>query len=412
MYERRHLTSRSNPTSRPFTARLARFIWLPLALLVGMLLCPPVAADVLILKNGNRLEGRVEELGSGQYRITIDEGNVVTLRRDDVAKRVSGEAPIDELRRRLNAIAKEDRRALIELAAWAEVKGLRKSALAVYRLILKIDPHHEGARQQLGFVLHKNRWVRRSELKGQGLVRFRGSWHTPVEVDRIRVGEAVSEFLTLLGDVHHENKFIRENARLQLIKVNDDRLIPTLIAKLSDKSPVERLMCGDVLSNFGFAAGAAPLYRAWLNESVPACIDGFTALLGRYGRGEVGLWVARDLGRAVAGGRVGARGDGATGDGATGDGAARPVDEVDAHHLGRLLGFVENFPHRSAIDPMIDVMETQREWSRRIDRTLSRLLGLNSRSADQWRTSWSDMRDRVSVDLGTGWVGRAARPRR
>ncbi|MEM7262144.1 MAG: hypothetical protein AAF488_09145, partial [Planctomycetota bacterium] len=186
---------------------------------------PALLGDVLYLTNGNRIEGRVETLANGDYRVTVDVGNVVTLRSHDIERRERAEAPLDELERRAREVKDGDRKGLVELAAWAEIKGLRKGALSVYRRLLQIDPHHEGARHHLGYVLHRNRWVRRSELKGLGFVRFRGAWRTEEEVARIKREEAETQFTTLLADVQHDNKFIRENARYQLVEVRDPRLV-------------------------------------------------------------------------------------------------------------------------------------------------------------------------------------------
>ena len=151
-----------------------------------------------------------------------------------------------------------------------------------------------------------------------------------------------------------------------------------LIERLGGKSPVERLTCGDVLTNFGFQVAGEPLYHALIRETVPGCIDGFTALLGRFGKATLGVWVARDLERAA----------------------------TEPECLPRLIGLLENFPHRDAIGPLIEVMEKQRAWAVRIDRILSELLGVGSHTAGEWREIWAGMRDSVTVDLGTGWIGR------
>ena len=43
--------------------------------------------------------------------------------------------------------------------------GVRRAALRAWREVMRVDPHHAGARNRLGYALHRNRWVLREELE-------------------------------------------------------------------------------------------------------------------------------------------------------------------------------------------------------------------------------------------------------
>ncbi len=77
---------------------------LPLTLVVLF----PVAsalADIVRLKNGNVLEGRVRVINGGaSYEVTSEEGSTVTVPAANVVEHIRKEAPIDAFRRRLERL--------------------------------------------------------------------------------------------------------------------------------------------------------------------------------------------------------------------------------------------------------------------------------------------------------------------
>ena len=80
----------------------------------------PVSADQILLKNGHRLEGRIEPAGDGKIRVIVDEGQSVVVSSDQIAERIPGEAPIDAFEKRFARVPKDDRDGYIDLAAWGE----------------------------------------------------------------------------------------------------------------------------------------------------------------------------------------------------------------------------------------------------------------------------------------------------
>jgi dienelactone hydrolase len=88
--------------------------------------------DVVHLKNGGKIEGKVVEEKDGKLRIRTATGEVVVAR-DDVARIEAGPSPAEELAERRAKLDGRDPKAVLDLAKWAASKGLAKEALEVAR---------------------------------------------------------------------------------------------------------------------------------------------------------------------------------------------------------------------------------------------------------------------------------------
>ena len=63
------------------------------------------------------------------------------------------------------------------LGLWCRKNGLADEARLEFEKVVALDPDHEGARQALGYVRHRGRWLSRDEaMKAKGLVRHDGKW--------------------------------------------------------------------------------------------------------------------------------------------------------------------------------------------------------------------------------------------
>ena len=362
---------------RPAALRSAKLPVLVSGVLLLGLGIVPAFADTVQLKNGNVLEGRVTTR-DGNYHIFVEKGNSVTVPGASVAKHTPGEAPVDAFHRRFAALKSGDREGLIELAAWGEEKGLRRTPIKAYREILRIDPHHAIARDRCGYVLHENRWVHRDQLEERGLVRRHGQWMTPEDANRLEEDEAVREFRALLADISHENKYLRQNAFDRIFKVKDTRLLPFLRKLLSKEDPIERMVAGRVLGNHSFDEVGQDLYEAFIRERRPQARHAFRAVLRRYGRAELGNWIARDI--AAWGG-------------------------VDFFALQNLLELFEACPHRDAVPAVIDLLRKRATQSLALDllqRVLPSAGALDSHRA--WSDWWREAGPRQSADLGRDWI--------
>ncbi|MCI0650942.1 MAG: hypothetical protein L0Z55_03550 [Planctomycetes bacterium] len=339
----------------------------------------PSAADQLLLKNGNILDGRVERQPDGAYRVQIEEGNQVTVPAGDVEQWIRGPAPIDEFEARFATVDRKDYDALVELAAWSEERGLVRSARLVFRAILELDPHHAGARDRLGYVLYRNRWVSRAELERRGLVRYRGVWLAPDEIAAIRAGEAVAEFRALLADAHHDNRYLRENALTLLFALDDERLFPSLIELLPSDDPLDRMIAARVLGNFDFEPGGDAIYRAYLRERHDEVGEAMRAVLRAFGDARLGEWMGRDLANW------------------------RVLEDEPAEARSNLLALAILCPHRAVVPPLLAELESA-ETRGEAERTLIVLLGRLPPEAGSWREHWRALEPAMAADLGRDWI--------
>jgi len=106
----------------------------------------PVRGDVIHLKNGGRLEGRVTQQGeiiTIEYRggsIVVSSGDIIRIEKKATAEQVFA----DRLHKAAN-----DADACVELAGWAFKKDLNREYVQALRSALLIDPGHIKARRLL-----------------------------------------------------------------------------------------------------------------------------------------------------------------------------------------------------------------------------------------------------------------------
>lgn len=175
-----------------------------LALAFAFLVPSAVLADVVHLKNGKTLEGRVEKAG-GKVIVHTKFGKN-EFDESEVARIEEKSSPKEEFEKRRAAIKGDDVDALMSLYAWAKGENLKTQSTGVLRDILKIDPDNEAARKLLGYVNVDGEWVTEKEaeklaadaeakkMRAKGLVEYKGEWMTPEEKE-VKEHEAKGEVL-------------------------------------------------------------------------------------------------------------------------------------------------------------------------------------------------------------------------
>jgi hypothetical protein len=181
-------------------------------------------ADIVHLKNGKKVEGEVAPGAKpGTVEIRTGEGTSVTIPDGDVLKIEKLPSPLEDFERKRQALPAGDLDALDDLLLWTRERRLGTKAKAVSRKILEIDPNHEEARKELGYVLFENRWVPEGELrKRNGLVRFQGEWMTSAEKARREAESSRREMEELFALVENENPRIQEYALKKLLSFRGD----------------------------------------------------------------------------------------------------------------------------------------------------------------------------------------------
>jgi hypothetical protein len=156
----------------------------------------PAMADVLHLKSGGRVEGRIVERTDTSVEIEIGAGTMA-LPLSSVARIEEGRSVLDEYDQRRAQLALDDTPGWLALADWSARRGLSNQAKTAYRQVLASDPDNEIANQALGFVEHDGNWVTEDEAyAARGYVKYRGEWLTREErtaIERRESEEAAAE---------------------------------------------------------------------------------------------------------------------------------------------------------------------------------------------------------------------------
>lgn len=153
------------------------------ALLIGV---PSASiADVVLLKSGGRMEGRIVERTESTVEIDIGAGSL-RFPMSSVDRIEEGRSPLDDYDERAAGLAADDRDGWLELARWASRAGLGTQSRRAYERVLAIDPSHAEANRALGRVELEGRWMTEDEAyRERGYVRFEGRWVTPAERESI-----------------------------------------------------------------------------------------------------------------------------------------------------------------------------------------------------------------------------------
>lgn len=151
-------------------------------LLLPFLVPGLLLADVVYLKGGGKLTGKI--VVQSPERLVVDIGDgTVGVSMDRVEEIVPGLSPLDEYEARASKLGPQDADGWRGLGQWAATKGLSKQSSTAYQKVLAAAPDDAEARQALGFVQVDGRWMTEEEsYRARGFVRYDGEWMTPAEV--------------------------------------------------------------------------------------------------------------------------------------------------------------------------------------------------------------------------------------
>ena len=111
-----------------------------------------LAADVVRLRSGGYLEGRVEETEDG-VRVYITGGSV-EVRSDEIERIDRSPVPVDFFRKRLKEV-RNDAEGSMSLARWALKKGLNAEYAEALRQVVALVPDHSEANKRLLDYYHR-----------------------------------------------------------------------------------------------------------------------------------------------------------------------------------------------------------------------------------------------------------------
>lgn len=170
-----------------------RICWKPLLLLAAApcWLAPlPASADLVRLKSGGELRGKVVKTADGEsVTVATDSGARVTVAAAAVEFVTPRSATIEEYesRARRTPDAVPDQ---LELAEWCRLKGLTSQRMQHLQRVIELEPDHEKARAALGHIWQEGQWVDQDEMMaGKGYVKYKGKYITTLEMELIEKTE-------------------------------------------------------------------------------------------------------------------------------------------------------------------------------------------------------------------------------
>lgn len=174
----------------------------------AVLVAVPASADEVLLHSGGRLHGVALE----KDEVVIVETTYGTVRipRDlvlsiDRTKR----SIVEDYRDKLEETDMTRAESVYRLARWAKENRMSKHARELFEKVMQLDPDHEFARRELGFVLYEGRWLTQEEVMlAKGFVQYKSEWLTPAALE-LKVSRELEE-----ARRKEEEKRRKEEARL------------------------------------------------------------------------------------------------------------------------------------------------------------------------------------------------------
>lgn len=156
-----------------------------MAVLFVALLPTTLLADVVILKSGGRVSGRIVQRSATSVEVDVGAGTV-TLAMDRVERIEESRSSLDDYYDRAGRLGPKDLDGWLELGRWAASKSLSAQAGEAYHRVVAIDPANAEANQALGNVQVSGRWVSEDEsYRARGYVQYDGEWMTPAQRDAL-----------------------------------------------------------------------------------------------------------------------------------------------------------------------------------------------------------------------------------
>lgn len=248
-------------------------------LTIGLCLCATASAsaDVVMLRNGGRIRGRLQSDADGSVvvvetllggTVAVDQSAIENIERRSLL--------LEEYETRARDVADEVQPRW-ELAEWCKANGLREAREEQLSLLLNIDPDHEDARRILGHVRHNGQWLTRDEwMTSRGYVRHNGKYVTQQERDLLLKSEEERAAETAwypkvrqwFNWATGRNAQRAADGRAQLAGLTDPDAAPAVVNFLGGHRDAEvRLLCVRLLGQMAGPKPVEPLVAKSLYDS-------------------------------------------------------------------------------------------------------------------------------------------------
>jgi len=161
-------------------------------LALAAVLALPAAADEVLLHSGGRLLGIATEkddvviIETTYGLVEVPKDMVLSI---DRTKR----SIVEDYRERADATDSNDANDVYKLGRWAKENKLGKHARELFEKVIQLNPEHEFARRELGFVSFQGRWLTQDEVMlAKGFVLYKSEWLTPAAME-LKVSKELEE---------------------------------------------------------------------------------------------------------------------------------------------------------------------------------------------------------------------------
>ncbi len=167
---------------------------LTVALVLSGFLAGSALADVVVLTDGSRREGKIVSQDKDEVVLEIAQGRLkaqIVLKRSEIKSIEKGstanEKLVEEVARRRKKLGAGDKAGWLSFAQWLETQnGFSKDARSAYEKVLELDEDNELARRKLGYRKVAGQWLTEDEIMlSKGYVKHSGKWVTPEEKTRL-----------------------------------------------------------------------------------------------------------------------------------------------------------------------------------------------------------------------------------
>lgn len=252
----------------------------------------PARADVIALRGGGRVEGKViadpSSDDGGGVLVVLPKGKTpLTLRKDQIRDVESRPGPLDEYAARREKLA-PTARAEYELGAWCETHELPDLAELHYEEALTRDPDFAEARRQLGHVARDGRWLTPEEQRRESDSDFSdGEWSPDDEEEARETAESAAilgRIKAVLQGLASESADRRSEAEDQLMAMKEPEAVGPLAKALGGREPEFRALLARALGGIPGDAASRALVAMVLREPEAEVRDAILdALRGRDG---------------------------------------------------------------------------------------------------------------------------------
>lgn len=231
--------------------------------------------DTFLLEQGGQVQGtwlNADQASANHYEIETADGVRLTLREDQVDRRIPDDPKRQEYQRRLRGLS-DTLEEHWKLAEWCREQHLRNEREYHLRRILEFDANHAGARHGLGYSFAQGRWTTKEEIqREQGRVLFEGRWRLPQEVELLKadrkVESEVKRWLVLIS--RWREMLDTENAGeayRNIASVRDKFAVPALATLLQRETVRDvKILYLDVLEQIGNRNAVKVLVHATLED--------------------------------------------------------------------------------------------------------------------------------------------------